>query len=92
MYDALVNPMLPTWEGDDAYGAYVNYGTSSFPLPLPLRKGLTLNRLRNPVDPNLSATEAKELYWSTQYERLATLKKRYDPKGVFKNAQTIVAA
>ncbi|GAA5992542.1 hypothetical protein JCM11641_004538, partial [Rhodosporidiobolus odoratus] len=43
-------------------------------------------------DPNLSQQEVKNLYWGSQYDRLAALKAQYDPKGLLKNPQGIESA
>ncbi|GJN92799.1 hypothetical protein Rhopal_005837-T1 [Rhodotorula paludigena] len=39
----------------------------------------------NYVDPELSADEVKNLYWGSQYQRLALLKGRYDPTQLLNN-------
>lgn len=44
------------------------------------------------VDPTLSADEVKTLYWASQYDRLSSLRAKYDPGAVFKNPQSIIAA
>ncbi|ORY83557.1 glucooligosaccharide oxidase [Leucosporidium creatinivorum] len=46
----------------------------------------------NYVDPTLTDDQVKDLYWGTQYDRLSTLRTKYDPQQVFKNAQSIVPA
>lgn len=46
----------------------------------------------NYVDPNLSADEVKNLYWGSQYDRLAKLKSQYDPAEVLSNPQSIKPA
>ncbi|ORY84716.1 glucooligosaccharide oxidase [Leucosporidium creatinivorum] len=46
----------------------------------------------NYVDPTLTKDEAKALYWGSQYPRLASLKKRYDPTNVFRGGLAIVGA
>lgn len=43
----------------------------------------------NYVDPRLSFDEVKNLYWESQYDRLASLKSRYDPNGLLHNPQSI---
>lgn len=43
----------------------------------------------NYVDPQLSFDEVKNLYWGSQYDRLASLKSRYDPNGLLHNPQSI---
>jgi hypothetical protein len=44
------------------------------------------------VDPELSAAEVKNLYWGSQYDRLAKLKAQYDPSETFSNPQSIKPA
>ncbi|KAI5479979.1 glucooligosaccharide oxidase [Pseudohyphozyma bogoriensis] len=46
----------------------------------------------NYVDPTLSADQTKELYWGTQYDRLASLKAKYDSQNIFSNPQSIQAS
>ncbi|GAA6031367.1 hypothetical protein JCM8097_005626 [Rhodosporidiobolus ruineniae] len=46
----------------------------------------------NYVDPNLSFDDVKNLYWGSQYDRLAQLKAEYDPEQVLHNPQSIQPA
>ncbi|GAA6004214.1 hypothetical protein JCM10207_002486 [Rhodosporidiobolus poonsookiae] len=46
----------------------------------------------NYVDPNFSQEEVKNLYWGSQYDRLAQLKAQYDPTQLLKNPQGIEPA
>lgn len=98
MYDALVSPMKSAW--GTSFGAYVNYSEYSSCLrrlacSLKPARGsrdvvLTLSQLA--VDPTLSASDTQSLYWGSQYSRLSTLKRKYDPTALFRNAQSIVPA
>ncbi|BGP18082.1 hypothetical protein JCM10213_006527 [Rhodosporidiobolus nylandii] len=46
----------------------------------------------NYVDPELTPAEVKNLYWGSQYDRLAQLKAEYDPQWVLRNPQGIEPA
>lgn len=86
MYDLIVNPMMSSW--GSTWGSYVNYGS-----PHSLLSTLRSSPFSPfPVDPNLSQDDVRTLYWGTQYDRLATLKSRYDPSNLFTNPQSIVGS
>ncbi|GAA5930349.1 hypothetical protein JCM1841_005882 [Sporobolomyces salmonicolor] len=46
----------------------------------------------NYVDPLLTPSEVRNLYWGAQYPRLQTVKEEYDPNQVLRNPQSIVPA
>lgn len=54
------------------------------------RERLTYCAASHLVDPLLSDTQVKELYWATQYDKLSTLRGKYDPHDLFKNPQNIL--
>ncbi|KAL8290576.1 hypothetical protein RQP46_002834 [Phenoliferia psychrophenolica] len=54
--------------------------------------GSTVGAYINYVDPTLSANATKALYWGSQYDRLSTLKAKYDPAAIFSNPQSIIPA
>jgi hypothetical protein len=91
MFDTLV--ANPGWSNDstspNGYAAYVNYGALFLPMPLPSSATDSSPAL---VDPELSAAEVKNLYWGSQYDRLAKLKAQYDPSETLSNPQSIKPA
>lgn len=71
-----------------SYGAYINYSKLyDICTGVPTRA-----HPRFVVDPRLSPTDTKQLYWGSQYPRLSALKKKYDAHALFRNAQSIQPA
>lgn len=62
----------------------------SFGLLLPFSVEKTvLTRYPPLVDPRLSGAQVQNLYWGSLYSRLQSIKKKYDPKNVLRNPQSI---
>lgn len=52
----------------------------------------TFGMYLNYADTSLSASEAHSAYWLDHYDRLATIKRKYDPTQLFSNPQAVLRA
>ncbi|KAM0748147.1 Glucooligosaccharide oxidase [Meredithblackwellia eburnea MCA 4105] len=66
------------------------YNSIQIPMASKWNKNTPSGAYVNYVDPKLTRSEVRSLYWSSQYTRLSKLRSVYDPHQLFRNPQSIV--
>ncbi|KAM0790094.1 hypothetical protein ACM66B_005422 [Microbotryomycetes sp. NB124-2] len=86
MYASSPTYGLP-WPSDGT--SFVNGMYNALVNPMKNAWGSDLGAYTNYIDPTLSESQSRELYWGSQYSRLAQVKSRVDPNNLFRFKQSI---